>query len=88
MTIPFKPVQFVTLLLVILVASVCASELIVSSPLVGPSENQLSSLRLIPKKVLLQGKNASQQFLLIGTLKNGREKDFTSQAKFLSLIHI
>ena len=82
LTIPFKPIQFVTLLLVILVASVCTSELIVSSPLVGPSENQLSSLRLIPKKVLLQGKNASQQFLLIGTLKNGREKDFTNQAKF------
>ena len=36
----------------------------------------------MPDKVQLRGKDASQHFLLIGTLENGREKDFTDKAEF------
>ena len=79
---PFRSVLSITLSLFSLMVSIYSSGLVLSSPLVSPSENQLSSLRLMPNKVLLQGKNASQQFLLIGTLKNGRKKDFTNKAKF------
>ena len=82
MMIPFKPAPSITLLLFFLMASFFASLLVLSNPLVGSSENQLSSLRLLPDKVQLRGKDAYQHFLLIGTLENGREKDFTDKAEF------
>jgi hypothetical protein len=42
----------------------------------------LVSLRLVPGDRTLSGKNASQQYLLIGTLADGRETDLTSEAEF------
>ena len=43
---------------------------------------QLSSLRLAPSEVRLQGADASQQFLVMGTFSDGLERDLTAQAEF------
>jgi len=43
---------------------------------------QPSSLRLVPSEVRLQGADASQQFLVMGTYSDGLERDLTAQAEF------
>lgn len=40
------------------------------------------SLRIVPESRILQGSDASQQFLLIGTFADGMERDLTSQARW------
>ena len=47
----------------------------------GASSKPLS-LRLAPSEVLLQGAEASQQFLVMGRFSDGLERDLTAQAEF------
>ena len=43
---------------------------------------KLVSLRIMPQERTLHGKQASQQFLVIGRFADNRERDLTSQAHF------
>ncbi len=46
------------------------------------SEPEVVSIRLVPRSRTLSGKNASQQFVVMGKLADGRERDVTGQARF------
>src|SRR5215467_4122421 len=43
---------------------------------------KLTSIRILPAERTLQGKKASQQFLILGKYSDNRERDLTSQAQF------
>ncbi len=42
----------------------------------------LVAVRLIPSEAVLRGRNASQQFLVIGKFTDGRERDLTGRTEF------
>ena len=46
------------------------------------SEPEIVSIRLVPRSRTLSGKNASQQFVVMGKLADGRHRDVTGQARF------
>jgi len=46
------------------------------------TDPKLISLRMMPQESTLRGKQASQQFLVIGKFADNRERDLTSQAHF------
>ena len=46
------------------------------------SQPEIVSIRLVPRSRMLSGKNASQQFVVMGRLSDGRERDVTGQARF------
>ncbi len=46
------------------------------------ADPKLVSLRMMPQESTLHGKQASQQFLVIGKFADNRERDLTSQAHF------
>ena len=41
------------------------------------------SLRIVPEETTLRGKDTTQQFLLMGILADGRERDVTGEARFV-----
>src|SRR5258708_24851592 len=43
---------------------------------------KLVSVRIMPQESTLRGKQASQQFLVLGKFADNRERDLTSQAHF------
>ncbi len=50
--------------------------------LAASHEPTLVSLRLVPAEVSLRGREASQQFVVLGTFSDGLERDLTSQSSF------
>ena len=46
------------------------------------ADPKLVALRMMPQESALHGKQASQQFLVIGKFADNRERDLTSQARF------
>ena len=46
------------------------------------ADPKLISLRIMPQESTLRGKQASQQFLVIGKFADNRERDLTSQSHF------
>jgi len=46
------------------------------------ADPKLFSLRMMPQESTLRGKQASQQFLVIGKFADNRERDLTGQARF------
>src|SRR6185436_45904 len=46
------------------------------------ADPKLTSLRIMPQESTLRGKQASQQFLVIGKFADSRERDLTNQAHF------
>ena len=53
-----------------------------SAPAFESSAPEWVSIRLFPERRILRGKSASQQFLLMGTLPDGGQKDVADEAVF------
>ena len=53
-----------------------------ASAAAGDSQSEIASIRLVPDARTLSGKNASQQFVVMGKVADGRERDVTGQTRF------